>query len=305
MANINDKIQDVRNAARPNTTTVASGRSAGGTTLSCASLTGWPTASAVSFVTYQIDANSDPVAGTQCDWKGIRSGNDIGSLTLVDGTDVGNSIGDVVEMLPTAGWGQDLADALTEEHNRSGTHSDITADSINVGATDTDTLVVNTGTTLPAGDIGTADIADAAVTSEKMNATIACRVYRDAALTIGGGAESLLFDTKNFDLGNNFNTSTGIFTAPVTGYYMVSVTAAATDVDIDGQLVVYIFVNGAAYAVGTTYAPASTSDPRTTATSLVPATAGQAIEGYVDCSSTEALNPGTLDTYMSIYFVGV
>lgn len=163
-ASTNDKVTDTRNAARPNPTTVSVGRSAAGTTLSCASLTGWPTASKVHFVTYRIDSAGDPVAGTQLDCSGIVSGNDIGSLVVIDGTDTGNAIGDVVEMLPTAAWGQDLADALTAQHSRVGAHVGIT----NTGGMTTDTLIVTSGTTLPAGDIVTADLANSAVTPAKL-----------------------------------------------------------------------------------------------------------------------------------------
>lgn len=119
-ASTTDKITDVRNAARPNSARVSTGRSALGTTLSCDSLTGWPTASKVHGVTYQIDSNSSPVAGTQLDFYAIRSGNDLTSFTVVDGTDTGNAVNDVVEMLPTAAWGQDLADALSQVHERTG-----------------------------------------------------------------------------------------------------------------------------------------------------------------------------------------
>lgn len=122
-ASVNDKLTDTRNAARPVSTTVSGARASGGTTLSCNSLTGWPTASKVHFVTYQIDANSDPVAGTQLDCYGIVSGSDITNFTVVDGTDTGNSVGDVVTMLPTAAWGQGLSDWGMVEHNRDGTHS--------------------------------------------------------------------------------------------------------------------------------------------------------------------------------------
>jgi hypothetical protein len=158
-ASVNDKIVDVRNAARPNSARATGTRSAGGTSLACDNLAGWPTASKVHFVTYQIDSSSVQVADTQLDCYGIVSGNTIGSFTVVDGTDTGNSVNDVVEMLPTAAWGQDLADALTNQHTRTGAHTGIT----------TDTIVVSSGTTLPAGDIATADIADSAVTTSKLN----------------------------------------------------------------------------------------------------------------------------------------
>jgi hypothetical protein len=115
-----DKITDVRNAARPNSARVTSSRSAGGVTLACDNLSGWPTASKVHFVTYKVDSNSALVAGTQLDCYGIVSGNNITSFAVVDGTDTGHAIGDYVEMLPTAAWGQDLADALITTHNRAG-----------------------------------------------------------------------------------------------------------------------------------------------------------------------------------------
>lgn len=123
MASLTDKITDVRNGARPVSARVVVARNIAGTILNCNSLTGWPTASKVHFVTYQIDANSNPIEGTQLDCYGIVSGANITNVTVVDGTDGGNNIGDVVEMLPTAAWGQDLADALTKEHDRDGSHN--------------------------------------------------------------------------------------------------------------------------------------------------------------------------------------
>jgi len=121
-ASVNDKITDTRNSARPVTTTVTSLRSAAGTTLACQSLTGWPTASKVHFVTYQLNSSKTVVANTQLDCYGIVSGSSITNLSIVDGTDGGNSVGDYVEMLPTAGWGQDLSDGLLVAHDRAGTH---------------------------------------------------------------------------------------------------------------------------------------------------------------------------------------
>lgn len=119
-AAITDKITDVRNAARPNSARATGTRAAAGVSLACDNLAGWPTASKVHFVTYQVNSSSNPVAGTQLDCSGIVSGNTIGSFTVIDGTDLGNAVGDYVEMIPTAAWGQDLSDALTSTHNRSG-----------------------------------------------------------------------------------------------------------------------------------------------------------------------------------------
>lgn len=167
-ANILDKITDIRNAARPNSARATGTRSAAGVSLACDNLAGWPTASKVHFVTYQVDSSSSPVAGTQLDCSGIVSGNSITSFTVLDGTDLGNSVGDYVEMLPTAAWGQDLADALTAQHSRTGTHKSLTTDTLvttgnvtvggTLAVTGTTTL---TGVLTPSGGLSDASITPA------------------------------------------------------------------------------------------------------------------------------------------------
>lgn len=129
-ASLTDLFTDVRNSARPNTTTVTVLRASAATNLTCNSLIGWPIASKVHFVTYQTDTNNNVVAGTQLDCYGIVSGNTITNMVVVDGTDGGNSVGDVVEMLPTAAWAQDLADGLMNEHDREGIHTSDAASTI-------------------------------------------------------------------------------------------------------------------------------------------------------------------------------
>lgn len=121
-ASITDKISNTSSGLRPVSTTVASTRSSGVTTLACADLTGWATDTAVHFVTYQIDGAGEVVSGTQVDWKGIVSGSNINNLTVTGGTDNGNAVGDIVEMLPTAAWGKELSEWALTEHNQNGTH---------------------------------------------------------------------------------------------------------------------------------------------------------------------------------------
>lgn len=121
-ANISDKLTAVRSgSSNAVATTVSSARSIGGASLSCVDLTGWPTGSAVHFITYKKKSDGSIDRASQCDWKGIVSGTTIGSLTLKNGTDAGNASGDFVEMLPTAAWGQDLYDGLTQTLNNDGT----------------------------------------------------------------------------------------------------------------------------------------------------------------------------------------
>jgi hypothetical protein len=207
-ASVADKITDTRNAARPNSARVTSGRSSGAATLACDNLTGWPTASKVHLVTYQINSNSNPVSGTQLDCYGIVSGNNIGSFTVLDGTDNGNVVGDVVEMLPTAAWGQDLADALMASHDRDGTLKDGVVDSAAVLANN----VVTSAKILDA-NVTTTELADANVTDAKL-------IYGKLRRRQGGNASDWSVPgTTNFDTSatNTFIQSGSATVAGTTG----------------------------------------------------------------------------------------
>ena len=142
---ITDKFTETTNGTRPDPTTVTSTRSAAATTLQCAALTGWPTATAVHFATYRTNAQGEKVAGSQCDWKGIVSGTQITNLTLQAGTDTGNSIGDTVVCMPTAAWADDVTEGLRVEHNIDGTHGAITATSATATGTVQGATVISTG----------------------------------------------------------------------------------------------------------------------------------------------------------------
>lgn len=131
-ANINDKISKISTGIRPKVTSVAGVRATAGTTLTCDDLTGWTTDTAVHFVTYKADAQGKVVPGSQTDMKGVVSGNTIINLQITGGNDDGNAVGDIVQQLPTAGWGKDLADGLLTSHNPDGTLIDnsVTSDKI-------------------------------------------------------------------------------------------------------------------------------------------------------------------------------
>lgn len=236
MASVTDKITDIRNAARPNSARAAGTRSTGGTSLACDNLSGWPTASKVHFVTYTVDSNSVPVPGTQLDCYGIVSGNTIGSFTVVDGNDLGNAVGDYVEMLPTAAWGQDLADALTNQHTRLGAHQGIT----------TDTISVSSGTTLPAGDIGTADLAADAVTAAKL----ADASVFPANLTAGLSSSSWAWQSwtpswTNLTLGNGVLEATYIQIGKTINFRIMLTLGTTTN--ISGAVSFSLPVTAAAY----------------------------------------------------------
>lgn len=217
MANITDKLTDTRNAARPNSAKVTSPRSAGGSTLVCDNLTGWPTASKVHFVTYKIDSTSKVVAGSQLDCYGIVSGNSITSFTVVDGTDVGHAVNDVVEMLPTAAWGQDLIDALLAQHSRVGAHVSLT----NTGGMTTDTLNVTSSSTLPAGDIVFSELLSTIFSGQVTSASNAGTAGGTSSYINLGGIKLLWITTAN----QTSNNSAPSYTLTLPSSFFTTVTA--------------------------------------------------------------------------------
>lgn len=226
-ASTSDKITDTRNAARPVSARVSTARTAGDTILVCNGLSGWPTASKVHGVTYQIDTNSNPVEGTQIDFSAIVSGSNLASFTVVDGTDNGNAINDVVEMLPTAAWGQDLSDALMASHDRDGTLKDGAVDSADVLAAD----VVTTAKILNS-NVTTAKIADNAVTAAKLDGVDKSLLSTDSNpykfsvyQASNQGTASSTWTTLNMgaeDFDTNNNVSGGTYTVPVSGFYQLN-----------------------------------------------------------------------------------
>lgn len=212
-ASTGDKITDVRNSARPNTARVTTVRVASASSLACDSLTGWPTASKVHFVTYQVDTNGDVVAGTQLDCSGIVSANTLTNVVVIDGTDGGNAVGDYVEMLPTAAWGQDLADGLTQTLNRDGTLKDDIVENANIGAL----------------AVGTTEIAANAVTTAKLDSAITTRFsnletpsYAYGYISAGGigNAEGVKTLVETASSGITFNGTTR-YTATIKGIYII------------------------------------------------------------------------------------
>lgn len=264
-ASITDKITDVRNTARPNAATVATPRTAGGNTLACNNLTGWPTASKVHFVTYKVDSSSALIPGSQLDCSAIVSGNSLTSFTVIDGTDTGHAVQDKVVMLPTAAYGQDLADAFTAQHSRTGAHKSIT----------TDTLVVSSGTTLPPGDIVTADLADGAVTSAKVATGAVVQVVSTGFGALATGTTQIPLDDTipQSNEGDQYMTQ-AITPKSATNNLIITVVFYGSFAVTANDLIVALFQDSATDALTATSTTPAGTNYRTPMTLSYPMTAG-------------------------------
>lgn len=70
------------------------------------------------------------------------------------------------------------------------------------------------------------------------------------------------FNLKHFDIGNNYSTSTYLFTAPIAGYYQFNYTIRVDNYTSGNYFHFWPYVNGAAghvYSGATIYTPSSSS----------------------------------------------
>lgn len=234
----------VRQTAPNFATTLANSMLISDTSLTLQSGTGLPTATAI---TLTIDA-TDPVSGDPTPTlkevvTGTLSGTTLSNLLRgQDGTTAqGHASGANVVMWWNANMINDFETSYLTQHAQLGTHTAITATSINNSGNETVGGNLNvTGTTTLTGT----------TTITALSNPYKFSVYRNAAWTDGSGAFALVtFDTKNFDTGSNYSVSTGQFVAPVAGFYWLSATANSTN--SAGQYnITSLYKNGAEFRRG-------------------------------------------------------
>lgn len=296
-------------------TTTSGSVASGATTVGLTSVSGYANGEVAVFI---IDPND---ASKKQTFTGIvdTAGTQITGVKWVSGTNQTHSAGATVVDYASAAHVSMISKGLLVEHDQDGTHAAITGASADfTGAIATDTLNEHTaaaGVTVDGllikdsklaenDSVVTANITDASVTSEKLNATIAVRAYRAAAES-ASTEEDIVFDTEVFDLGSNFNTTTGEFTAPVTGHYAVSVQTRITDLGDGNTANLRLYVNGVLASLSTVVGASAGGDPSLNISDVVSISAGQIIKATIEISTSKALTVSTSTTFIAIHFVGV
>jgi hypothetical protein len=118
-------------------------------------------------------------------------------------------------------------------------------------------------------------------------------VYRNAALSVYASATVLVYDSKNFDTGNNFSTSTGKFTAPINGFYWFD---AAYNISSGSNAAVYMYFYQNSTDIAVNYGALTTaiqSNESLNLSRLVQMTAGDTLYvQYSNSAGTLGLNVG-------------
>jgi X-X-X-Leu-X-X-Gly heptad repeat protein len=211
---------------------VVSNRLIGSSTLIVDSVLNWPTRGIAT--SGDLDINTgliDPDTAT------VFKYHLDGSIVMIDGfapgySDVGNKANQVVVIKPATHWADQVATGInTLEDNLAALDAGINTLENNLTALDAavvkkaDTSLVGSGFFLDEDNM--ASNSDTKVPSQQsVKAYVDHRYYfsvRRTSAQSPGTNGVILYNTKDADPNNNFDTSNGRYTVPVTGFYQINV----------------------------------------------------------------------------------
>lgn len=296
-------------------TTTAGTVAEGATTVTLNSVSGYSDGEVVVFIIDPEDPDKKQEFTGTIDTGGVQ----VTGVVWTGGTNQSHLVGATVVDYPSAAHVSMISKGLLVEHNQDGTHSDISADSVDV-----DSLIVNTGTTLPAGDIGTNDLANSAVTTAKIadDAVTAAKLdgidrslltvdsnpykffaYYNGTANLVGGPTIFTFSSELYDTNSNYDTSAYKYTAPVNGFYRFYAQVWCQSLSDGNAVAAYVYVNGAEVGRNVNVTGATT-DCACNIVQTLQLTAGDYVQIYVyNSQGTRNYVSKTGNSYLS-YFEG-
>jgi hypothetical protein len=217
----------------------------------------------------------------------------------------------------------------------SGTATTITTTSLTTGTAvidqavsgtavkDEDDMASNSATSLATqqsikaySDSGTQTMTNKTLTNPTVNftdKTISTNVRCDVTLSaeqsgiVATTYTKIRLDSKLIDTGNDFNTTTNTFTAPVTGVYLVSYAIRWKTAEADKRLIATIAINGSEVVnyVAETNSSAANLYPSCTATRIVSLTAADTVTLSAYHTATANQTVFKDGTFLSIYLLSI
>jgi hypothetical protein len=134
--------------------------------------------------------------------------------------------------------------------------------------------------------------------------------YRSSALNISNTMQVIVYNTAVHNQGGHYNTSTGVFTAPVTGVYYFSAALAITVANDNRYFNIYLQTNATAYQgiimTGRTHTKTTTGATygQTNLQGIVPLNANDTVRIYNEIENSSALYVSDRACYFTGYLIG-
>jgi hypothetical protein len=131
--------------------------------------------------------------------------------------------------------------------------------------------------------------------------------YTDSSIgSIGSSQGVYKYTTRLYDSHNAYNTSTGLYTCPVSGKYRISaiLTTAATNISTGNSFLLAIYHNGSQYVANQVYSYGGTSDWQVLVSASVPCLGGDSLAIYTSCTPSTTAYYGAAYNNLSIERVG-
>lgn len=222
-------------------------------------------------------------------------GSQITGVIWTRGANVAHTTGVAIVDYVTGTAFNMITTGVLKQHTQAGAHTAIT----NTGGLTTDTLSVTSNTKTGNG-----------VPSTILNNPYKFSVYDGLSEALGTNVwQKVSLNTKEFDTGTNFDSTTNYrFTAPITGYYLITaaVKIGTAGIGTTSFGTGALYKNGSAYKYGLQIVGDGTNTqiPESQITALIQLNANDYIELWAVCSeSSRAIFGGQAQTYMSGFLV--
>jgi len=120
--------------------------------------------------------------------------------------------------------------------------------------------------------------------------------------TISGTLATIVYATKDYDVGNNYDNTTGIFTVPVPGQYQINASLLfAGTISLNNTVIMEIQLNGSVYSRKTIYLPEALTDGSISISDAIDCQSTDTIRIQVSTNSTSpTIVASNFDNYLSI-----
>ena len=268
MANLSGVSNHFSVAKEGFVTTTSSPVTSGATTVQLTSVAGYTNGDTVVLVIDANDVNKKQVFTGTVD----TGGSQITNVVWTEGANTSHILGAPVIDYVTASHQSMTTKGLLVSHDQDGT--------LKAGA-------VDNAAVLASNVVETAKIKDGAVTAGKLGLVMVSAYKSGSPQSLSAGTWTLVtLNSENFDVGGNFASNK--FTAPTTGYYLVSITCVIGIYGISSTAYASaaIYKNGSRFQQTMTIQGSGNANtiPRLSTTALMSLTAGDYIELYAVCS---------------------